>query len=47
MLRNPKRSKSELNYSIEAALRANGIKIPFPQRDLHLRSSKIAGLGGH
>lgn len=46
MLQNPKRFRSELNYSIEAALRKNGIQIPFPQRDLHLRSSDVAGLGG-
>jgi len=29
---------SELNFAIEKALRENGIEIPFPQRDLHLRS---------
>ena len=30
---------SELNYAIERALREAGIQIPFPQRDLHLRSA--------
>ena len=29
---------SDLNFAIEQALRENGISIPFPQRDLHLRS---------
>ncbi len=29
---------SDLNFAIEKALRDNGIEIPFPQRDLHLRS---------
>jgi len=29
---------SELNLAIHAALKAAGIEIPFPQRDLHLRS---------
>jgi small-conductance mechanosensitive channel len=46
MSRNPKRFRSEINYAIEAALRQNGIQIPFPQRDLHLKSSQVPGLGG-
>jgi len=29
---------SDLNYAIEKGLREAGIEIPFPQRDLHLRS---------
>ena len=29
---------SELNFAIEKALREAGIQIPFPQRDLHVRS---------
>ncbi len=33
---------SELNYAIDAAFRANDIEIPFPQRDIHLRSAKAA-----
>ena len=28
---------SDLNFAIDAAFRANGIEIPFPQRDLHVR----------
>lgn len=34
----------ELNLAVEAALRGNNIEIPFPQRDLHIRSA--AGLAG-
>lgn len=36
--------KSDLYYLIEAALRKAGIEIPFPQRDLHIRSAE--GLAG-
>ncbi len=31
---------SELNYAIDRSFRDNNIEIPFPQRDLHLRSAK-------
>jgi small-conductance mechanosensitive channel len=31
---------SELNHAIDNGFRANGIEIPFPQRDLHLRTSE-------
>lgn len=31
---------SEINHAIDAGFRKNGIEIPFPQRDLHLRSTK-------
>ncbi len=34
----PGRLRSDLYYAIEAALRENRIEIPFPQRDLHIRS---------
>jgi len=33
--------RSRLNYGIDAAFRDAGIQIPFPQRDLHLRSSTV------
>jgi len=33
--------KSDLNYRIEACLRHYDIEIPFPQRDLHLRSPQL------
>ena len=35
------RVKSDLNYEIEASLRRHGVEIPFPQRDLHLRSPHL------
>jgi len=42
MAHNPLRFKSELYYAIEDALRQNHIEIPFPQRDLHIRSGELA-----
>ncbi len=33
--------KSDLCFGIEAALRRAGIEIPFPQRDLHLRTTRF------
>ncbi len=33
--------KSDLYFSIEAALRQHHIEIPFPQRDLHIRSGQL------
>jgi len=38
----PRKLTSDLNYAIEAALKANGFEIPFPQRDLHVRSGSLA-----
>src|SRR6202030_3687814 len=38
MSHRPSRFKSDLNFAIEQKLREAGIKIPFPQRDLHIRS---------
>ena len=38
------RIKSELNYAIEKNLRDYGIEIPFPQRDLNLKSSHLKQL---
>jgi small-conductance mechanosensitive channel len=41
---------SDLNFRIEAGLRRHGVQIPFPQRDLHLRSPALerwlGALGG-
>lgn len=37
----PRRFRSELYYAIEKKLRENGVEIPFPQRDLHLRSGNL------
>jgi potassium efflux system protein len=35
-------TQSDLNFAIEKGLREAGIEIPFPQRDLHLRSMDSA-----
>lgn len=36
---------SDLNFAIDTAFRENGIEIPFPQRDIHIRSGQ-EHLGG-
>jgi small-conductance mechanosensitive channel len=41
MTHSPRRFRSELYFAVEKALRANEIEIPFPQRDLHLRSGQF------
>ena len=33
--------RSRLNYAIDAAFRRNEIQIPFPQRDLHVKSNTV------
>ena len=35
---------SEINYGIDAVFRENGVTIPFPQRDLHIRSDEQSGV---
>lgn len=37
----PRRFRSELYFAMEQKLRENQIEIPFPQRDLHLRSGNL------
>lgn len=37
----PRRFRSDLYYAIEKKLRENGVEIPFPQRDLHLRTGNL------
>ncbi len=37
----PRTLRSELNYAIAATFKENHIEIPFPQRDLHVRSGSI------
>ncbi len=41
MTSKPRRFRSELNYAVERKLRENHIEVPFPQRDLHLRSGSL------
>lgn len=36
--------RSRLNYAIDAAFRRDGVEVPFPQRDVHVRSA--SGLEG-
>jgi small-conductance mechanosensitive channel len=37
----PRRFRSELYFAMEKKLREHNIEIPFPQRDVHLRSDKL------
>jgi len=37
----PRRFRSDLHFGIEKAFRQAGIEMPFPQRDLHLRTNKL------
>ena len=41
MTAKPRRFRSELYFAIEKKLRENGIEIPFPQRDVHLKTRNI------
>ena len=41
MSHRPSRFKSDLNFAIEKKLREAGIEIPFPQRDIHIRSGSV------
>lgn len=41
MAARPRRFRSELYYEIEKTLREHHIEIPFPQRDLHVRSGSL------
>ncbi len=42
MAKHPGRFRSDLFFAIERALRENNIEVPFPQRDLRLRSRNFA-----
>ena len=46
MTRSPRNYTSALNFAIERALREAGIEIPFPQRDIHVRSGSLAPSAG-
>jgi len=41
MVHSPRRFRSDLYFAIEKKLREHKIEIPFPQRDLHLRSGRL------
>ncbi|MEY2557418.1 MAG: potassium-dependent mechanosensitive channel [Verrucomicrobiota bacterium] len=41
MSHRPSRFRSDLNFAIEEKFREAGIEIPFPQRDLHIRSGTL------
>ena len=41
MSHRPSRFRSDLNFAIEERFREAGIEIPFPQRDLHIRSGSL------
>lgn len=41
MSHRPSRFRSDLNFAIEEKFREAGIEIPFPQRDLHIRSGVL------
>ena len=41
MSHRPRRYRSDLNFAIEKKLREAGIEIPFPQRDLNIRSGVL------
>jgi small-conductance mechanosensitive channel len=41
MSHRPRRYRSDLNFAIEKKFRAAGIEIPFPQRDLNIRSGVL------
>ena len=43
MVQTPLRFRSDLNFAIDAAFRRHGIQVPFPQRDLHLKSGRVPG----
>ena len=38
MTKTPYRFRSDLNFAIDEAFRRHGIQIPFPQRDVHIKS---------
>lgn len=45
-VKRPSQVSSDYLWAIDDALREAGVEIPFPQRDLHLRSSQITFSGG-
>ena len=45
MSNRPRRFRSDLNFAIHKQLEEAGIEIPFPQRDLHIRSGALSQSG--
>ena len=41
MVQTPLRFRSDLNFAIDAVFRRHGVQIPFPQRDLHVKSGTV------
>ena len=39
--------KSDIRYVIDQRFRENGIKIPFPQRDIHLMDDRLKNSEGN
>jgi small-conductance mechanosensitive channel len=37
----PRRFRSDLNFAIDQALRARGVELPFPQREIHVRTGTL------
>jgi small-conductance mechanosensitive channel len=37
----PRRFRSDLNFAIDEAFRERGIELPFPQRDIHVRTGSL------
>jgi small-conductance mechanosensitive channel len=37
----PRRFRSDLNFAIDRTFRERGIEVPFPQRDIHFRTSSL------
>ncbi len=40
-VKRPGRVRADYNWALESALTRHGIEIPFPQRDLHIRSGRL------
>jgi potassium-dependent mechanosensitive channel len=43
MVQYQRQFRSDLNFAIDAAFRAAGVTIPFPQRDVHVRGEAAEG----
>jgi small-conductance mechanosensitive channel len=39
----PRRFRSDLNFAIDQAFRERSIELPFPQRDVHIRTGSLVG----